>query len=235
MDAEWQREGRQWNLFARELDDILAAHGYRLGHLNDRAEIHPEKVRRLQHSLSRPRFHMLAPDEIERVCDVFGFSHDERLRLKAAILATGIEVLLMNRINQDDALSAAEQMLPALRRAVQAHDGDEGGLGAVKAIEVRQTRAPDALEDSLETLDLAALAWVLAGMTGDVAERTAGERAAAANAGVAAATIEQAARLGATSADGADATTWTALARDLAAKIEREASNSPSASGQIPH
>lgn len=224
MDMEWQREGRQWNLFARELDDILAVHGYRLGHLNDRAEIHPEKVRRLQHSLRTPRFHMLAPDEIERVCDTFGFSHDERLRLKAAILATGIEVLLMNRINQDDALAAAEQMLPALRRAVEAHDGDTGGLGAVKAIEVRQTREPNvgALEDGLETLDLAALAWVLAGMSSDGAERAAGERGAAVNADAAAATIERAAAQGAEVPDGAAAVAWVPLARSLAADFSRE-------------
>lgn len=219
MDGEWQREDRQWNLFARELEDILAVHGFRLGHLNDRAEIHPEKVRRLQHSLRMPRFHMLAPEELERVYDVFGFNHEERIRLKAAILATAIEVLLMNRINQDDALAAAEQMLPALRRAVEAHDGDSGGLGAIKAIEVRQARPTDTLDDGLETLDLALLAWVLADLSTDAAERAADLRSAAANARAAAAVIAQAESSQA--AEGMDASAWEALARGLTLSIDR--------------
>lgn len=219
MDGEWQREDRQWNLFARELEDILAVHGFRLGHLNDRAEIHPEKVRRLQHSLRMPRFHMLAPEELERVYDVFGFNHEERIRLKAAILATAIEVLLMNRINQDDALAAAEQMLPALRRAVEAHDGDSGGLGAIKAIEVRQARPTDTLEDGLETLDLALLAWVLADLSTDAAERAADLRSAAANARAAVAVIAQAESSQA--AEGMDASAWEALVRGLTLSIDR--------------
>lgn len=32
-----------WNLFARVLQEILTAHGYGLGYLDDRAELHPER------------------------------------------------------------------------------------------------------------------------------------------------------------------------------------------------
>ena len=39
---------RGWNLFARVLQEILADYGLGLGHLDDRTDIHPEKVRRLQ-------------------------------------------------------------------------------------------------------------------------------------------------------------------------------------------
>ncbi len=40
----------RWNIFARELESILAARGLRLSHLDDRGVVfHREKVRRLQH------------------------------------------------------------------------------------------------------------------------------------------------------------------------------------------
>ena len=52
---EQRKEGKQmttyasshggWNLFARVLQEIPAAHGYGLGYLDDRTDIHPEKVR----------------------------------------------------------------------------------------------------------------------------------------------------------------------------------------------
>jgi hypothetical protein len=50
-----EAQERAWNVFARTLQDILTARGYGLGHLDDRAGIHPEKVRRLQRSLRVPK------------------------------------------------------------------------------------------------------------------------------------------------------------------------------------
>jgi hypothetical protein len=46
-----QTTGRRWNLFAREMEDLLLARRLGLGHLDDRAGIHREKVRRLRRSL----------------------------------------------------------------------------------------------------------------------------------------------------------------------------------------
>ena len=61
-----------WNLFASVLQEILAAHGLGLGHLDDRANIHREKVRRLQHSLKVPKsFPVLNIDEMEQVITTF--------------------------------------------------------------------------------------------------------------------------------------------------------------------
>ena len=98
---------RGWNLFARVLQEILAEHGLGLGHLDDRTNIHPEKVRRLQRSLKIPKsFPVLNIDEMEQVITVFQLKRNEKTRLRAALLATSIEETLMDRINSEDALRA---------------------------------------------------------------------------------------------------------------------------------
>src|SRR5690242_18013470 len=100
--------GKRWNLFARELADILAVNHLGLGHLDDRAGIHREKVRRLIQSLSAPKsFPVLNAEEMELVIQKFQLGDEDVLRLRAALLATSIEKTLMDRINQDDALLAA--------------------------------------------------------------------------------------------------------------------------------
>ena len=74
-----------WNLFASVLQEILAAHGLGLGHLDDRAHIHREKVRRLQLSLKIPKsFPVLNIDEMEQVITVFQLNRNEKIRLRAA-------------------------------------------------------------------------------------------------------------------------------------------------------
>ena len=60
----------EWNIFARELQIILAHHNFRLGHLNDRAGIHPQKVARLQRSLRQPKFNVLSPSELSGMAKV---------------------------------------------------------------------------------------------------------------------------------------------------------------------
>ena len=89
-----------WNLFASVLQEILAAHGLGLGHLDDRANIHREKVRRLQRSLKVPKsFPVLNIDEMEQVITTCGLNRKEKIRLRAAVLATSIEETLMDRIS----------------------------------------------------------------------------------------------------------------------------------------
>jgi hypothetical protein len=110
----------RWNIFARELEDILATRGLGLGHLDDRAFIHPEKVRRLRFSLERPAsLPILNVDEMDGTISAFSLSNDEVIRLRAAILATGVENLLMKRIDPLNALLAAEQVFPFVFMALQ--------------------------------------------------------------------------------------------------------------------
>src|SRR5579859_1858821 len=128
---EYPRGG--WNLFARVLQEILTAHGYGLGYLDDRTDMHPEKVRRLQRSLKVPKsFPVLNIYEMEQVTSAFKLDRQESLRLRAALLATSIEETLMDRINPHDALRAAEQILPIIEQALREHTDDEVGIGVVK-------------------------------------------------------------------------------------------------------
>lgn len=154
-----------WNIFARELAAILHARGLRLGHLNDQAGIHPARVSRLQRSLREPKFNMLPPEDLEHVMEVFEFSPDEQVRMKAAILATAIENILMGRINQLDALQAVDQIFPILCRALREQGDSPSGIGAVKTAGALEATSPEMeaqLEVALNSLDNAVLAQYLA-------------------------------------------------------------------------
>jgi hypothetical protein len=111
-----------WNLFARVLEEILNGHGYHLSSIDDHAQIHPEKIRRLQQSLKDPKsFPVLNVDELERVITAFHFNVHERMRLEAALLTTFIEAKLMDRIAPEAALQTAERILPVLEQALRDH------------------------------------------------------------------------------------------------------------------
>ena len=128
-----QTTGRRWNLFARELEDLLLSRQLGLGHLDDRAGIHREKVRRLRRSLQVPKsLPVLNPEEMDAVIYAFELREEEVLRLHAALLATAIEEMLIDRIDQEAALQAAEQILPVIVQTLQ-----ENTLLAMRAIRGR--------------------------------------------------------------------------------------------------
>ncbi len=111
-----------WNIFARELESILATRGLRLSHLDDRGVVlHREKVRRLQQSLKSPR-HLttLNPDEIERLTVTMQLTELEQKRLRAALLATAVEMILMDRIDPQTALMASDDVFHILFSAMKA-------------------------------------------------------------------------------------------------------------------
>ena len=151
-----------WNLFASVLQEILAAHGLGLGHLDDRANVHREKVRRLQRSLKIPKsFPVLNIDEMEQVITTFGLNRKEKIRLRAAVLATSIEETLMDRINPDDALKAAEQILDIIEQALQEHAHDLVGIGAVKGGNIMMSEESEIdrkLGNALTAIDHATIA-----------------------------------------------------------------------------
>ncbi len=152
---------RGWNLFARVLQDILAEHGLGLGHLDDRTNIHPEKVRRLQRSLKIPKsFPVLNIDEMEQVITVFQLKRNEKTRLRAALLATSIEETLMDRINSEDALRAAEQILAIIEQALEEHVHDLVGIGAIKGgiMMSEESEIDRKLGSALASIDHATLA-----------------------------------------------------------------------------
>jgi hypothetical protein len=115
------KQEKSGNLFAHELEEILAAHGQNLSQMDPRLGIPREKARRLLQSLRTPKsFPVLGPEELECLELELPLSGVEWTRLRAALLATAIERMLMDRLGQDKALQAAEQVVflidEALRR-----------------------------------------------------------------------------------------------------------------------
>ena len=153
-------ENKRWNIFARELEDLLLKHGYDLSDLVSQAGLHPEKVRRLKKSLAFPLFHVLNPEDLEQVSEAFAFTGEEQIRVRAAILATAVEETLMNRIDPENALRAAEEIFPLLVNALQQRFGRQSGLAATRKFLPHDgsKSADDALDPILEQLDRAMLA-----------------------------------------------------------------------------
>ena len=154
---------KRWNLFARELEDILGTRGIRLSQLDDHVGIHREKVRRLRRSLQISKsFPNLNPDEMDQVIEFYRLTDDEVLRLRAAIIATSIEAMLMNRINQEDALKAAEQILPVIESALRQYIAETSGIGALRGgtalIDDNCTDIDTALDSALDAIDRGTMA-----------------------------------------------------------------------------
>jgi hypothetical protein len=170
-----------WNLFARELDDILLVpqRNVRLSQIRYQAGIHQEKVRRLCRSLERPKsFPTLNPTEMDKVIKTYQLTPDEVLRLRAAILATAIEKLLMDRLDHiEDALHAAEQIFPILVEALRSGGDEPPAVGGFTWRRLTMTQDNEdtetdlALELALEALDRATLALNLSHHVGASTER----------------------------------------------------------------
>lgn len=157
-----------WNIFARVLEKILHVHGYTLWQLRTLAGIHTEKIGRILRSLSEPKFNVLSPDDLDRVVQACKFTPDEDMQLRAAVLATAVEKMLMDRINHLDALAAGEQVYPILYRALKKREGSSGGLSEAKgtALPVATpfpSQAHDAtLEPVIDDIDASLLLLYLA-------------------------------------------------------------------------
>lgn len=115
-----QNQQKRWNIFARELETILAAHGQHLTSLDPRLGIAEEKARRLQKSLlTAGEFPVLSPDELESLEIMLPLMSEEWARLRAALLATDVERMLLYRIGQDKALLVAEQIVSQIAEALR--------------------------------------------------------------------------------------------------------------------
>lgn len=113
------RTEKHWNLFARELMAILAAHHIPLAALDQYISVLPEKVRRLFLSLSLPNnFPVLSYDEIDQLVQVCNLTETEYIRLRAALVVTAIEKLLIVRLQPEDALQVADIAFPVIVQAL---------------------------------------------------------------------------------------------------------------------
>jgi hypothetical protein len=150
---------KRWNIFARELEDILADHGLRLGQLDDRAFIHREKVRRLRKSLERSKsFPVLNPTEMDEVIDSIQLDNYEVLRLRSAIIAASIQEMLFERIDAENAYIAVEQIFPTIMMAMENHKDEIRGLSTMRndtPLSHEETEGERALEPALLAIDRA--------------------------------------------------------------------------------
>lgn len=171
----------RWNIFARELEDILAVHGRKLSHLDDLSVVlHPEKVRRLQQSLKSPgHLTTLNPEEMERLMVRLELTMMEQSRLRAALLATAVERILMDRIDANVALMASNDVFHILFAAMKARP--DTGLKHVRAatmLEDRETAYDQFFLDALDLIDRATLALHLCQQTTSSPDRFAHARLA---------------------------------------------------------
>ena len=155
----------KWNLFAREIEALLQRRNLSFGALTSQAGIHPGKVQRLRRALKKPIFHTLNPEDLEAVIITFDITAEEEIRLHAALLATAVERLLMDRIDPENALQAAEELLPLLVKGLRERANQRSGIGAIRGTSARmraimkeETKIEDLLEDVLEGFDRAMLA-----------------------------------------------------------------------------
>lgn len=101
-------------IFARVLQEVLEAHqdtdySYLGGqdartdpvwHPLRRLAIAPEVINRLKAAaVSNDKRATLNPDDFTYACDRLGFSPEERVRLRAALLAQGVEIFLRDRMS----------------------------------------------------------------------------------------------------------------------------------------
>lgn len=133
-----------WNIFAQELETILASRGLGLGHLDDRAGIHSAKVYRLKHSLihsgSTP---VLNVEEMDDVVSAFTLNYDEVIHLRAALLAASVQNMLSKRIDPSNALLAAKQVLPYVSAALYKSQGSLNGLSQMKGMSTNNSNEHD--------------------------------------------------------------------------------------------
>ena len=160
VSTPFSQPGR-WNIFARELEDVLSKRGLRITQLDDRGVVsHREKVRRLQKSLASPK-HMttLNPAEMDRLAKVMQLTEAEQKRLLAALLATAVEMTLMDRVAADVALMAANNVFAILFDAMvaQPHLFDTIQIRTGDMMDNEETFGDAVFTEALDLIDRATL------------------------------------------------------------------------------
>ncbi|HEY0753015.1 MAG TPA: hypothetical protein VGD98_03485 [Ktedonobacteraceae bacterium] len=138
----------RWNIFARELESILADHGWELGYLDDRKVVYNrEKVRRLQKSLRSPgHLATLNPEEMQRLIAILDLDEQEQKRLQASLLATAVERTLLDRVDKETAFTASQDVFKILLAAMEA---DPRALPGIKGGRQLSQQSHEVMDDAL--------------------------------------------------------------------------------------
>ncbi len=160
MSTEFRQPAR-WNIFARELEDVLHRRNLRITQLDDRGVVsHREKVRRLQQSLTSPK-HLttLNPTEMDRLVEKMQLTDEEHKRLLAALLATAVEMTLMDRVAADVALMAADNVFAILFKAMMTQPDlfDTTQIKAGNMIDSEESFGDVVFTQALDLIDRATL------------------------------------------------------------------------------
>ena len=157
---------RRWNIFARELETILAAHSLNMEQLESEVGISHQKVHRLIQSLSLPKsLPVLNPNEVKLLEQKLRLSYEEMLHLRASVLVTSIQRTLMDRLPQKNVLLVTEQIFPTILEALKKHAQEFIVHDPTKLGDGTQPRADDQFEhffdSTWQTLDDAEMALQL--------------------------------------------------------------------------
>ena len=169
-----------WNIFARELEAILATRGRSFGYLANLALyqsdgkplVHAQKLDLLRQSLYEPTKYptMLNPQQLAHVSEVLEFSPEEQHRLRAAILATAVQSTLYEReIAPEQVLKAAEAVFQIILGTWQPPPNDDPfqGVRHLKEKAGRNTTQQGPWSEITATINHAILAWHLSQGSGD--------------------------------------------------------------------
>ena len=166
-----------WNLFVSVLLDVLRPRNADLDTVRYRAQLFPEKIRRLKESMEyQGKFPVLNPRELAQVKAAFQLSVEEEQQLIAATLATAIEAKLVPRIRAQAALQAAWAMLPILVKAIQEAEMDVASpLHSVRQGGTMESRPiiEQRFSEALEAIDAATLAYYMGAQARDDRDRQA--------------------------------------------------------------
>ena len=173
---------KRWNIFARELENVLAVRRIRLELLHEVITIFPDKARRLAQSLYEPGyFPLLNEGELENLTLTCHLSRAEVLHLKAAILASSVEKMLLDyTLDEEKALQTADTTFPFFLDVLQQVDDEAQDQDTVRGdiFLAMDTTNDHALNDAWRSFDNGEMALYLSENTASKQERLAGARQA---------------------------------------------------------
>jgi hypothetical protein len=171
--SNFSASSTRWNIFARELEIVLRKHGFQMGQLVSQGIVfNSQKIVRLQRSLtSAKHLSTLSPEEMERLITIMQLDDLEQKQLNAALLATAVERILLDRIEPLVALMAANDVFHILFEAMQNQPGTMAGVKGGTMIDDVECVGDAPFMEALDLIDRATLTIHVSRNAGSIAAR----------------------------------------------------------------